>query len=301
MSPGAQHSRYATGATEISLTPPNEIQMQLEHTVRRQQERMDLLLAAGQEEEALHEQQIQDLQQQHARKVEKMEEKGRRMIKELEEARLQLKTSQAEVTTLKEECAEAKKRVQELLHFKEELLFTRKTLNELEVLLATREEEAKRNDYEHMQEKEAFRQEMLALREDSIRREREEREEREALMAEQLHREEDIEALREELQEWRQKWEERRENSEITKEGRALTEVQRRLFRSPTSPLTQPHPPQPVPQPSPLLGMVEIEDPILQEVEPEVDEVAQVEERATWQVRNSSEEEDVDMFESMKP
>eukprot|EP00731_Ephydatia_muelleri_P037555 Em0506g3a len=60
-------------------------------------------------------------------------------------------------------------------------------------------------------------------------------------------------------------------------------EVQRRLFRTPTSPLTQPHPPQPVPQPSPLLGMVEIEDPILQEVEPEVDEVAQVEERATWQ------------------
>ena len=71
---------------------------------------MDLLLAAGQEEEALHEQQIQDLrkwtrpllyihaapcmiaEQQHARKVEKMEEKGRRMIKELEEARLQLKT-----------------------------------------------------------------------------------------------------------------------------------------------------------------------------------------------------------------
>ena len=35
-------------------------------------------------------------------------------------------SSQAEVTTLKEECAEAKKRVQELLHFKEELLFTRK-------------------------------------------------------------------------------------------------------------------------------------------------------------------------------
>ena len=40
-----------------------------------------------------------------------------------------------------------------------------------------------------MQEKEAFRQEMLALREDSIRHEREEREEREALMAEQLRRE----------------------------------------------------------------------------------------------------------------
>eukprot|EP00731_Ephydatia_muelleri_P030631 Em0022g145a len=260
-------------------TPPNEIQMQLEHTVRRQQERMDLLLAAGQEEEALHEQQIQDLQQQHARKVEKMEEKGRRMIKELEEARLQLKTSEIyvlglvlmltlsciapklEVTTLKEECAEAKKEGTGAPPFQGGAVVTRKTLNELEVLLATREgREAKRNDYE-----------------------------------------EDIEALREELQEWRQKWEERRENSEITKEGRALTEVQRRLFRSPTSPLTQPHPPQPVPQPSPLLGMVEIEDPILQEVEPEVDEVAQVEERATWQVRNSSEEEDVDMFESMKP
>eukprot|EP00731_Ephydatia_muelleri_P036419 Em0252g3a len=94
-----------------------------------------------------------------------------------------------------------------------------------------------RKEYEHMQEKEAFRQEML-----------EESKEREALMAVQLRR-----------------------------------EVQRRLFRTPTSPLTQPHPPQPVPQPSPLLGMVEIEDPILQEVEPEVDEVAQVEERATWQ------------------
>eukprot|EP00731_Ephydatia_muelleri_P038650 Em0844g1a len=253
--------------------------MQLEHTVRRQQERMDHLLAAGQEEEALHEQQIQDLQLQHARNIEKMEEKGRRVVKELEEARLQLKTSQAEVTTLKEECVQAKRRVQELLHFKEELLLTKK----------------------HMQEKEAFRQEMMALREDSIRREREEREERETLMAVQLRREEDIEALREELQEWRQKWEEMRANSEKVKEGRALREVQRRLFRSPTSPLTQPHPPQPVPQPSPLLGMVEIEDPILQEVEPEVDEVAQVEERATWQVRNSSEEEDVDMFESMKP
>eukprot|EP00731_Ephydatia_muelleri_P038524 Em0792g3a len=84
--------------------------MQLEHTVRRQQERMDHLLAAGQEEEALHEQQIQDLRKrtllllyihaapcmvaelQHARNIEKMEEKGRRVVKELEEARLQLKT-----------------------------------------------------------------------------------------------------------------------------------------------------------------------------------------------------------------
>eukprot|EP00731_Ephydatia_muelleri_P022426 Em0015g9a len=92
---------------------------------------------------------------------------------------------------------------------------------------------------------------------------------------------------------------------------KSSSHVQRRLFRSPTSPLTQPHPPQPVPQPSPLLGMVEIEDPILQEVEEEeevVEEVAQVEEEeevveevATQKVRNSSEEEDVDMFESMKP
>ena len=32
-----------------------------------------------------------------------------------------------------------------------------------------------------------------------------------------------------------------------------------------------------------------------------MEELARVEERATWQVRNSSEEEDVDMFESMKP
>ena len=32
-----------------------------------------------------------------------------------------------------------------------------------------------------------------------------------------------------------------------------------------------------------------------------VEEVAQVEERATHQVRNSSEEDNVDMFESMKP
>ena len=71
---------------------------------------MDHLLAAGQEEEALHEQQIQDLRKrtllllyihaapcmvaelQHARNIEKMEEKGRRVVKELEEARLQLKT-----------------------------------------------------------------------------------------------------------------------------------------------------------------------------------------------------------------
>eukprot|EP00731_Ephydatia_muelleri_P015556 Em0008g1276a len=65
---------------------------------------------------------------QHARNVEKLEEKGRRVVKELEEARLQLKTSQAEVTTLKEECVEAKRRVQELLHFKEALLCTRKVL-----------------------------------------------------------------------------------------------------------------------------------------------------------------------------
>eukprot|EP00731_Ephydatia_muelleri_P022434 Em0015g17a len=139
-----------------------------------------------------------------------------------------------------------------------------------EVLLTTREEEAKRKEYEHMQEKEAFRQEML-----------EESKEREALMAVQLRREEDLEPLKEEILEWRQKWEERRENTEKMKEGRTLTEVQRRLFRTPTSPLTQPHPPQPVPQPSPLLGMVEIEDPILQEVEEEeevVEEVAQVEE-----------------------
>eukprot|EP00731_Ephydatia_muelleri_P015557 Em0008g1277a len=162
--------------------------MQLEHTVRQQQEWMDHLLAAGQEEEALHEQKIQDLQLQHARNVEKME-KGRRVVKELEEARLQLKTSQAEVTTLKEECVEAKRRVQELLHFKEALLCTRNTLNELEVLLTTREEakrkeyecqelkvllttreeEAKKKEYEHMQEKEAFTQEILALREDSAR------------------------------------------------------------------------------------------------------------------------------------
>ncbi|KAL5490743.1 hypothetical protein EMCRGX_G015920 [Ephydatia muelleri] len=141
-----------------------------------------------------------------------------------------------------------------------------------EVLLTTRKEEAKRKEYEHMQEKEAFRQEML-----------EESKEREALMAVQLRREcqEDLEPLKEEILEWRQKWEERRENTEKMKEGRTLTEVQRRLFRTPTSPLTQPHPPQPVPQPSPLLGMVEIEDPILQEVEEEeevVEEVAQVEE-----------------------
>ncbi|KAL5490755.1 hypothetical protein EMCRGX_G015935 [Ephydatia muelleri] len=66
---------------------------------------------------------------QHARNVEKLEEKGRRVVKELEEARLQLKTSQAEVTTLKEECVEAKRRVQELLHFKEALLCTRKLCN----------------------------------------------------------------------------------------------------------------------------------------------------------------------------
>ncbi|KAL5490739.1 hypothetical protein EMCRGX_G015916 [Ephydatia muelleri] len=74
-----------------------------------------------------------------------------------------------------------------------------------------------------MQEKEAIRQELIALRENTLRVRREEKEEREDLMAMWLHREEDIEALKEEIQEWRQKWEERRENSKKMKEGRAQT------------------------------------------------------------------------------
>ncbi|KAL5499473.1 hypothetical protein EMCRGX_G010899 [Ephydatia muelleri] len=102
-------------------------------------------------------------QAQRAAPCQIMEEKDRRVVKELEEARLQLKTSQAEVITLQEELIALKRRVQELLHFKEELLLTIKTLNELEVLLKTHEEEAQRKAYEHMQEKEAIRQEEVCV------------------------------------------------------------------------------------------------------------------------------------------
>ncbi|KAL5490754.1 hypothetical protein EMCRGX_G015934 [Ephydatia muelleri] len=160
-------------------TPRNEIQMQLEHTVRQQQEWMDHLLAAGQEEEALHEQKIQDLPPKlksppSRRNVLKL--RGGYRSSSISRRRCCVPEMYIPVWCDLQYCApmQTLNELEVLLTTREEAKRKEYECQELKVLLTTREEEAKKKEYEHMQEKEAFTQEILALREDSVRHEREE-------------------------------------------------------------------------------------------------------------------------------